>query len=168
MFSVGDKIYYPMHGAGVIRKVDEKTIDNLIDRIYLIEIPYKQNLQISIRECDIDRMGYRMLVDEKTLDEVYIYLNNDYFPMPDKWMDRYNQNIRRLKSLDIYDIAYVVKGLAIRSYVRSLSIKELYMLNLAKKILVSEFVLVTGISKKRIDKIIEYSMEERSKKCLKD
>ena len=79
--------------------------------------------------------------------------------MPKNWVQRYKENTKRMKSLDIFDIAYVLKGLAIRNEKGKLSLKELFMLNLAKKILVSEFVMVSGFSKNKINKIIEYSME---------
>ena len=78
--------------------------------------------------------------------------------MPKNWVKRYKENTKRMKSLDIFDIAYVLKGLAIRNEKGKLSLKELFMLNLAKKILVSEFVMVSGFSKNKINKIIEYSM----------
>ena len=94
-----------------------------------------------------------------TLDEVYNYLNNEEFPMPNNWVQRYKENTKRLKSSDIFNIAYVLKGLAIRNEKGKLSLKELFMLNLAKRILVSEFVMVSGFSKNKINKIIEYSME---------
>ena len=38
-------------------------------------------------------------------------------------------------------------------------VKELFMLNLAKRILISEFVMVSGFPKNKINKIIEYSTE---------
>ena len=79
--------------------------------------------------------------------------------MPNNWVQRYKENTKRLKSSDIFNIAYVLKGLSIRNEKGKLSLKELFMLNLAKRILVSEFVMVSGFSKNKINKIIEYSME---------
>ena len=91
-------------------------------------------------EDDIDKFEFRKLVNEDTLDEVYNYLNNEEFPMPNNWVQRYKENTKRLKSSDIFNIAYVLKGLSIRNEKGKLSLKELFMLNLAKRILVSEFV----------------------------
>lgn len=156
---VGEKIFYPMHGAGFVKNIEEKSINDEIEKFYVIEIPYEQNLHILIKEENINITSYRSLVDEKTLDEVYDYLNERNFPMPKKWSERYNENIKKLKSLDIYDIAYVLKGLSIRAEKSKLSIKELFMLNLARRILISEFVMVSGFSKNKINKIIDFSME---------
>lgn len=156
---VGEKIFYPMHGAGMIKGIEEKKIGEVFEKFYVIELPFEQNLHIFIKENDIDKFEFRKLVDEDTLDEVYDYLNKSEFPMPKNWVKRYKENTKRMKSLDIFDIAYVLKGLAIRNEKGKLSLKELFMLNLAKKILVSEFVMVSGFSKNKINKIIEYSME---------
>ena len=156
---VGEKIFYPMHGAGLIKSIEDKDLGDYCERFYVIELPFEQNLHIFIKEDDIDKFEFRKLVNEDTLDEVYNYLNNEEFPMPNNWVQRYKENTKRLKSSDIFNIAYVLKGLAIRNEKGKLSLKELFMLNLAKRILVSEFVMVSGFSKNKINKIIECSME---------
>ena len=80
--------------------------------------------------------------------------------MPKNFYKRYNENMKRLKSLNIFDIAYVLKGLTVKNDRQKLCIRELFMLNLAKRILVSEFVMVSGFSKNKINKIIEFSMNQ--------
>ena len=122
---VGEKIFYPMHGAGLIKSIEDKDLGDYCERFYVIELPFEQNLHIFIKEDDIDKFEFRKLVNEDTLDEVYNYLNNEEFPMPNNWVQRYKENTKRL----------------------------------AKRILVSEFVMVSGFSKNKINKIIEYSME---------
>ncbi|MCI5997093.1 MAG: CarD family transcriptional regulator [Peptoniphilaceae bacterium] len=157
--NIGDKIFYSMHGAGYIKDISKKEIDNECEKVYVIEIPCEQNLHIMVSEKNINRNSIRNLVDKETLENVYDYLNSNDFPMPKKWNERYKENISRLKSLNIYDVAYVLKGLAVRNGKKNLSIKELFMFNLAKKILVSEFVMVSGFSESKINKIIDFSMQ---------
>ena len=79
--------------------------------------------------------------------------------MAKKWSKRYKENMERLKSLNLYDIAYVLKGLSQRSKKQKLSIKEIFMLSLARRILVSEFIMASGFSKNKIDKIIDFTMK---------
>ena len=156
---VGDKIFYPMHGAGLIKSIENKYLGDDCERFYVIELPMEQNLHIFIKEVDIDKFEFRQLVNEDTLDKVYNYLNDVDCPMPNNWVQRYKENTQRLKSSDIFKIAYVFKGLAIRNEKGKLSLKELFMLNLARRILISEFVIVSGFPKNKINKIIDYSME---------
>ena len=156
---VGDKIFYPMHGAGLIKSLEIKNFGDNCERFYVIELPFEQNLQIFIKEKDISKFEFRELVNEDTLDKVYNYINNEKCPMPNNWVQRYEENIQKLKSSDIFEIAYVFKGLAVRNEKGKLSLKELFMLNLAKRILISEFVMVSGFPKNKINKIIDYSIE---------
>ena len=85
---VGEKIFYPMHGAGLIKSIEDKDLGDYCERFYVIELPFEQNLHIFIKEDDIDKFEFRKLVNEDTLDEVYNYLNNEEFPMPNNWVQR--------------------------------------------------------------------------------
>lgn len=156
---VGEKIFYPMHGAGFIKSIENKDLDDVQERFYVIEFPFEQNLHIFIKEEDIKNFQFRGLVNLDTLDKVFDYLSYEKCPMPNNWVQRYKENTQRLKSSDIFEIAYVFKGLAARNEKGKLSLKELFMLNLAKRILISEFVMVSGFPKNKINKIIEYSTE---------
>lgn len=159
IMKVGEKIFYPMHGAGIVKNIEKKIINNEEEKFYIIEIPYEQNLRIYINEKNILTSSYRKLLDIDALDDVYNYLNGEEFPMAKKWSKRYKENMERLKSLNLYDIAYVLKGLSQRSKKQKLSIKEIFMLSLARRILVSEFIMASGFSKNKIDKIIDFTMK---------
>ena len=67
---VGEKIFYPMHGAGLIKSIEDKDLGDYCERFYVIELPFEQNLHIFIKEDDIDKFKFRKLVNEDTLDEV--------------------------------------------------------------------------------------------------
>lgn len=156
---IGQKIFYPLHGAGVVKNIKKKSINESFENIYVIEIPLEQNLKISINEKNLNEISYRNLLDIENLEEVYDYLQKEDFPMSKIWSKRYDENMKRLKSVNLYDIAYVLKGLYLMSENKKLSIKELFMLNLARRLLVSEFIMVSGFSKTKIDKIIDFSMK---------
>lgn len=156
---IGQKIFYSLHGAGVVKNIKKKSINEKLQNIYVIEIPLEQNLKILINEENLKDISYRNLLELENLEEVYDYLQKEDFPMSKIWSKRYDENMKRLKSINLYDIAYVLKGLYIRSYEKKLSIKELFMLNLARRLLISEFIMVSGFSKTKIDKIIDFSMK---------
>ena len=47
---VGEKIFYPMHGAGMIKGIEEKKIGEVFEKFYVIELPFEQNLHIFIKK----------------------------------------------------------------------------------------------------------------------
>ena len=47
---VGEKIFYPMHGAGLIKSLEIKNFGDNCERFYVIELPFEQNLHIFIKE----------------------------------------------------------------------------------------------------------------------
>ena len=101
---VGDKIFYPMHGAGLVKSIEIKSFGDNCERFYVIELPFEQNLHIFIKEKDIDKFEFRELVNEDTLDRVYNYINNEKCPMPNNWVQRYKENTQKLKSSDIFPV----------------------------------------------------------------
>ena len=44
MFNIGDKVVYPMHGAGIIQDIEEKNILGEKTAYYIIKMP-RQDLQ---------------------------------------------------------------------------------------------------------------------------
>lgn len=159
MFGIGDKVFYPMYGAGYIKCKEKRSFSGIEGNFLVIELPYESNMHIFIKENDIEKIGIRHLIDYETLDEVYDFLVNEEFSMSNNWVKRYEQNVNKLKSANIFDVAYVFKGLSRLGKTRKLSLRETKMLHSAKKILSSEFALVSGLSDGKIRKIIDISIE---------
>ena len=61
--NIGDKIFYAMHGAGIVKEIDEKVIWNKTEKFFVIEIPFEQNLHIFVKEDNVNSISYRRLVD---------------------------------------------------------------------------------------------------------
>ena len=66
--------------------------------------------------------------------------------MTANWNHRYRENMARIKSGDLVEVARVIKGLMWRDAQRGLSNGERKMLHTAKQILISEIVLVRGVA----------------------
>lgn len=62
------------------------------------------------------------------------------------WNHRYRENMERLKSGDLLEVAKVAKGLMLRDARRGLSTGERKMLRSARQILISEIGLAQSIS----------------------
>ena len=132
MFQIGDKIVHPMHGAGVI--------DSMIPTEHTEEI------------------GVRPVVDRDAADRILAAMPNIEVDMTQNWNRRYRENMLRIKSGDLMEVARVVKGLMLRDEDRGLSTGERKMLHSAKQILISELVLSQDASYEDVEKRINTAL----------
>ena len=77
---------------------------------------------------------------------------------PSNWNHRYRENMERLKSGDLYEVARVIKGLMQRESAHRLSTGERKMLHSAKQILISEIVLTEGCAYQEVEDRINHAM----------
>lgn len=149
MFEIGDKVVYPMHGAGVIEAIEEKEILGDKQHYYVMNIrnmivmfPMKSNL------------GIRQIVDLDTLEDVLKIFNDDVSDPTLNPSQRYRSNMNKMKSGDIYLGAQVIRDLINMSKKRALATGDKNMLDNARQILISELVLVKGIALDQADDIL--------------
>lgn len=142
MFEIGDKVVYPIHGAGIIVDVEKKEVLGEIREYYILKMPIN-NMKVMIPVGNMEEVGVREIMNREEMDEVMDVLRNDPpSKMPKNWNRRYRFNMERIKSGDLKEIARVIKNLELLDAKKSLSTGERKLLNNAKQILVSEMVLV--------------------------
>ena len=154
MFNIGDKIVYPMHGAGVIESIEEKEILGHKQNYYVVRIPIG-DMRVMIPIESVNEIGIREIIDEKQANEVLNVLKEKTTCETGNWNKRYRENMLKIKSGNIYEVAEVVKSLMIRDKEKGLSTGEKKMLNNARQILISELVLVKNSTPQEIESIIE-------------
>ena len=154
MFNIGDKIVYPMHGAGIIEGIEEKEILGEKRKYYVMRMPIG-DMKVMIPVDNVEEIGIREVIDREELDKVLTILQGDKTKMPQNWNRRYRVNMERIKSGDIFEIAAVVRNLMIRDEEKGLSTGERKMLNSAKQMLISEIVLVSDGDEERIENLID-------------
>ena len=158
MFKVGDKIVYPMHGAGTIDAIEEKEILGEKQQDYIINMPGE--VKVMVPTAKAQSMGVRNVVDSNGANRVLKILEQDETEMSNNWNKRYRDNLEKMKTGDIYEIADVVRNLSFKQKERgTLSTGEKKMLNNAKLILVSELVLAEHSSKDEIEKLVDNKIE---------
>ena len=145
MFQVGDKIAHPMHGAGVIDSIVEKKINGVVRSYYVLKLPVG-GMMVMIPTENCKEIGVRPVIDKAQGDRVIAAFPNIEVDMTQNWNQRYRENMLRLKSGDLLEVARVIKGLSARDAKRGLSTGERKMLHAAKQILISELVLSTSQS----------------------
>lgn len=154
MFNIGDKVVYPLHGAGTIEAIEEKEILGEVKKYFILRMPIG-NIKISIPIDKIAEIGVREVFKKEEMEPVIRVLEGKGTQMPDNWSQRYRENLDKIKTGDIFEIARVVRNLSIRDYKKGLSAGEKKMLNSARKMLVSEFVIVNNQTAEEVEKLID-------------
>lgn len=157
MFQIGDKIVHPMHGAGIVDSIVQKKISGVTRDYYILKLPVKAML-VMIPTENCAEIGVRPVVDQQKADDVLDSLPTIEVEMTQNWNRRYRENMDRLKSGDLFEVARVVKGLMKRDVDRGLSTGERKMLMSAKQILISEIVLSKSSSYEDVEEQINVAL----------
>jgi CarD family transcriptional regulator len=150
LFQIGAKVVHPMYGAGVIESIVQKKIDNLLHEYYIMKLP-KGSMVVMIPTQSSDDIGVRPVIDQAQADRILAAIPNIQVEMTSNWNRRYRENMERLKSGNLLEVAWVVKGLTLRDVDRGLSTGERKMLHSAKQILISEIVLSKNLSYEMVE-----------------
>ena len=153
MFNVGDKIVYPMHGAGTIDAIEEKDILGEKQNYYIIKMPGEVKVMVPISKAS--DIGVRSVIDKAEAGKVLEVLEANETEMSNNWNKRYRENMEKMKSGSIYEVADVVRNLSYKQKEKGLSTGEKKMLNNAKQILVSELVLAEHASENEVENLVE-------------
>lgn len=153
MFKVGDTIAHPMHGAGVISDIEERRINGVVRSYYVMRMPIGDML-VMIPVANSADIGVREIISEEQADDLLAKIVTLETNMTQNWNRRYRENMLRIKSGDLVEVARVVKGLVERDIERGLSTGERSMLHSAKQILISELVLAKHSTYEEIEKKI--------------
>ena len=145
MFRIGDKIVHPMHGAGVVDGIVQKKVNGVVRDYYTLKLPIGGML-VMIPTDHCEQIGVRAILSGDEAARILNEISDVQVEMQSNWNHRYRENMERLKSGNLMEVAKVVKGLAMRETRRGLSNGERKMLHSAKQILISEIGLAQSIS----------------------
>jgi len=139
VFNAGDTVVYPHHGAGRIEKIEERTICGRQKAYMTIRILHN-DMTVLVPVDGAGRAGIRAVIPEAMVEEVIAVLRDDATRMPKNWNRRFKHNRDKIKTGDIFEVADVVRNLAIRDSQKGLSTGEKQMFGRVKKILASELM----------------------------
>jgi CarD family transcriptional regulator len=151
MFIVGEKVVYPVHGAGVIEGIEQQEVLGKNRSYYVLRL-YVGDMRVMVPVDGVERVGMRKVCDMDKLDEVRLILREAASPWEDNWNRRYRLNMDKIKSGDICQLAEVVRNLMCRDILKGLSTGEKKMLDNARKILMSELSLAAGKEAAAVEK----------------
>jgi CarD family transcriptional regulator len=159
-FEVGDNVVYPHHGAGVVlRKETKQLLDS--ERDYLTIKILHNEMTVMVPCENAHRAGLRRVIDEEQVKRVIEVLTGDVSDMPKNWNRRFKYNREKIKTGDVFELAEVVRNLAIREWEKGLSTGEKQMYTRAKKILASEFMYALDKGAEGAEEYIDGLLEER-------
>ena len=159
MYSVGDKIVYPMHGAGVIEAIEVKKVLKEKQTYYIMKMPVG-GMILMIPTNNTEEIVIRGIVDKETAADVVASFGTAVGEFNENWNKRYRENMIKIRSGDIYEVLEVVKMLMLRDKTKGLSTGERKMLNNSKHILLSELVLSEAYEYSALERLLDEKTEE--------
>lgn len=152
--NIGDKVVYPMYGAGVIEALEEREVLGESRFYYIMKLPLGE-MRVMIPSIRVDELGLRDVVTVDGVDGVLGVLKGDATPMPDNWNERYRLHTERIRRGNACEIAEVVRNLTARDRAKGLSGGEQRILDSARQILISEVVLADGVTAGHISELLQ-------------
>lgn len=156
MFSIGDKICYPMHGVGVIEAVEERTVLGKTQSYYVLFFTAGR-MTAMVPVDSADAVGLRPLIGEDECSKVLDFLRGEACEENDNWNQRYRDNFAKLRGGDVYDVADVIKCLNRREAQKGLSAGERKMLLTARQVLIAELSTTTGRDEEEFQEVVGIS-----------
>ena len=161
MFSIGDLVVHPMHGAGVIDDIVRERVAGTTKEYYVFKMPMG-GLILKIPTENSQAIGIRKVISKAEADELLEAIPSIAVEHNANWNKRYQENLLRLKSGDLREVAQVIKGLMRRDTLRGLSTGERKMLHSAKQIMISELVLVLDSDYKSVEGQLDRVMSQKA------
>lgn len=155
VFNVGDRVVYPMYGAGVIEGVEDRDIDGKVITYYVLKIPVN-NLKIMVSTEKAEKCGLRSIVSPEAV--MHIVEEADVIEMSDNWNQRYKDNMDRLKTGDLLKVMQVFKTLFVREKKKSLSNIEKKLMGTARQIILSEIILSRDVDKHGAEELLMHGI----------
>ena len=156
MFRIGDMIAHPMHGAGVIDSIEDMNMYGCTRTYYVFKTQTGGEHKVPTESAE--QIGIRPIINSTQADELMAAISNIDPEMTANWNRRYRENMERIKSGKLLEVARVVKGLMTRDVEKGLSTGERKMLHSAKQIFISEIVLSKKLTYEEVESQLNASL----------
>jgi len=139
--NIGDKVFYPMHGAGEITGIEKNEVGGVINSYYIFHLPIG-NIKLMLSVDKVEEVGLRELITPAQLEEVIALLQAESEQFQGSWNKRFQMNLERLKTGNILDAAAVARNLTRQNSKKKISSGEKRLLDLSRQLLITELVYV--------------------------
>lgn len=158
MYNIGDKIFYPSHGAGVIEKIEERKVLGKKRAYYIMKMPY-EDMKVMLPAESGEEIGMRFVIGSDEGKRALERFRDEPICNDDNWNRHQRDNMEKIKSGDIYQVLTVVKNLMFMDKKKGLSTSERKLLGLSRQIFISEIVLSGAADKSDVEGIMEDTVQ---------
>lgn len=143
----------------MLEKADAELMGEV--REYLTIKILHNDLTVKVPTATASEAGLRRVIDEDEIKKVISVLSDEVSDMPKNWNRRFKYNKEKIKTGDVFELAEVVRNLALREMEKGLSTGEKQMYTRAKKILASEFMYALDTDEEGAEAYLDNLLEER-------
>lgn len=144
-FKAGDRVVYPHHGAAIIEKTEMVELNGEKKKYFVLKTAH-DDLTVRVPVDKVDEVGMRPPISLEDVEDLFVLLSKKDVREPANWSRRFKNHQEKLKSGDVYQVAEVVRNLALREKAKGLSAGEKNMYTKARKVLVSELSFALDVS----------------------
>jgi len=144
-YKAGDRVVYPHHGAATIEKTETIELGGEPKEYFVLRTAHDE-LTVRVPVDKVDEVGMRPPISVEDVEDLYVLLAKKDVREPANWSRRFKNHQEKLKSGDVYQVAEVVRNLALREKTKGLSAGEKTMYSKARKVLVSELSFALDVS----------------------
>ena len=154
---------YPNHGVALVDKIADGVIAGVEHKYYYLRIVANDS-KVMVPEDNLDLVGLRPLCQKTEIRKLFRILGNGNIDTYKDWKGRYKQNLDKMKTGMLPDVAEVLKNLRLVSQKKSLSFREKKMYERAKHFIVMEVSHVNQLAEADAEKKVERALESSLKK----
>jgi CarD family transcriptional regulator len=144
-FKVGDRVVYPHHGAAIIEKKETKEVMGQKTDYLVLRMAHGE-MMLSVPVDKAEEVGMRWPISKEDVEDLFEVLQRRDVREPANWSRRFKNHQEKLKSGDVYQVAEVVRNLALRDRDKGLSAGEKTLFNKARSVLVSELSFALNVT----------------------
>jgi len=162
-FKIGQKVVYPNHGVSVVEKIEEGSIAGLEQTYYHLRL-LSNDSKVMVPQENLELVGLRPLCATTQIRSLLTILRDGNIDTYKDWKGRYKQNLDKMKTGQLKEVAKVLKNLRLVSSKKSLSFREKKMYERARYFIVSEVAHVKKIDEGEAEKIVEKALSSAMQK----
>lgn len=160
-FKVGDKVVYPNHGIGVVKEIRDQQIRGETSTFISLEILATDSV-VMVPVRNSEAVGLRKLLPRTRVRQVLDKLRDAKVAVPNDWKGRYQENLDKMRTGDLEQVAEVLKNLTYLNEIKTLSYRERKMLDRARALVVSELAEASHQPPNAVEKMVDEAMKESS------
>lgn len=163
-FEVGSPIVHPIHGAGILKKIDQRQVRGRLLNYYVIDFPYSDLGQVMVPIDMADKVGLRTINEHDSIDTIFTSLSESFTEEEEEesksFHQRYRDYLEKIQSGDLSQVARVYRLLFRRSMIKPLGTKDKALFETARQLLVSEIVYAKDLIDSEARAMLDEAMED--------